>query len=272
MNEIGQLILKTITELFGDNYMDFLIYMSFLFVTIWLFREFKIKVDTEEKNKKEKLETILTVLIDLRFEVKDFCSNRDNLQIVKGKLAKAAPYLSYELCQDIYKFSEEISENEIIEFITKLSQEIDIYIREQTNEILQLNKLTIGGFISYYYKTMFRSIVLPISLTYFSMFFALLFLLIILIWFQTNTILQKYYLIQEIINTIIFISLLISVIDSAITKKLNLDKKAWTFIIILLISSIICSLFSSKYLLLSTLNFVIYILFILQAFLKKTSK
>ncbi|MFE6170186.1 hypothetical protein ACFVP8_20245 [Viridibacillus arvi] len=48
MNEIGQLILKTITELFGDNYIDLLIYMSLLFVTIWLFKEFKSRVDNEE--------------------------------------------------------------------------------------------------------------------------------------------------------------------------------------------------------------------------------
>lgn len=261
MTEITQTIIEIITKLFGDNYIDFLIYMSLLFVIIWLFKEFKNKVDNEEKNKNEKIETILTVLIDLKFEVKDFYSNRGNFSVLKEKLAKAAPYVSYELCQDIYKFSREVTETKIKEFINQLSEEIDAYKREQNDEILHLNKKTIEGILKYYYKSMLRPIVLSVSLTYFSVLIGVFLLFILFAWFQLNSIWDKYYLVQELTNSILFISLLISVIDSAITKKLNWDKKAWVFIVSLLICSAICSIFFSKIPFLSTINFILYILY-----------
>lgn len=261
MDGIGQLILKTITELFGNNYIYFLIYVSLLFVTIWLFREFKNKVDNEEKNKKEKIETILTILIDLKFEVKDFYQNKDNLKIVKEKLVKASPYLSYELCQDIYKFSEQINENEITEFISKLSVEIDTYKSEQNNEILQLNKITIGGIIGYYYKTMFKPVVLPILLTLLAIIIGLLLLYIFLGLFQSNSIADKYYLLQQTVNIIIFVSLIIFIIDSLIMGKLNWGKREWISIIILLIASLICLGLFSEYNFLAIINCILYILF-----------
>lgn len=258
MNEFGQLILKTITELFGGNSVDFLIYMSLLFVTIWLFKEFKNRVDNEGRSKSEKIETILTVLIDLRFEVNDFCLNRDNLQIIKEKLAKAAPYLSYELCQDIYKFSGEVNENEIKEFINQLTKEIDIYKSEQNDEILQLNKITLEGAISYYYKSMFKPVVLSIFLTCFSIVIGFLLLYVFLAFVQSNSILKQYYLIQNVVNMILFISLCVVCFDSAVSKKMNWGK--WISFIILFISSSICFVLSSKFQFLIIINFALYLL------------
>lgn len=269
--DITQLLLELVIKLFEGNLIDLLFYLSTLFLFIWLYKEFRNRTENDEKIRKEKIENILIVLFDLQFELQHNYRGNDNFVSLQEKLVKAYPFLSYDLSKDIIKFFNNISNEEIETFIKKLNKEIDIYKANQPSEFYFMNQKSFSQTIEHYYMSKFRPIILPFMLTIFSLLIILIILLIMIVVSQTNSYLEKYLIIQELINSIIFLSALVAICDLFMLKKIEYNWKTWFYLAVFLVLSVVFLILFSKWIFSAPILFLFYFISAIYISIRKSS-
>ena len=85
----------------------------------------------------------------------------------------------------------------------------------------------------------FRPIILPFTLTIFSLLIILMFLLITILVSQTNSYLEKYFIIQELMNFIIFLSAFVAICDMFMLKEIEFNKRTWIYLSVFLVLSVV---------------------------------
>lgn len=270
MNEVIKIVIEGIKKLFGDNYVNLILYLSILILALWLYKEFRIKMVEDEKIRKEKINNILVLLMDLEFELNDFIRNKSNFEKLKEKLISAYPYLSYKLSEKVSDFNPDLEETRIKEFLKELREEKSRYKINQFDELSIINEKYTLNIFEYHYKTKFKPFILPFFLTVFSLLIILIFTLILIFLYTTESLSQKLFLILVIINFLIFLIILLGFFDMTINKKIVYNWKIWTYLIIFLSFSVL-SLVVFPISPASIVLFVFYILsfFLLPKILKK---
>ncbi|WP_066047303.1 hypothetical protein [Robertmurraya korlensis] len=263
MNELVKLVIDTITKLFGENYLDFLVFLSVLIIGILLFREFKLRITEEINKKNEKTEIALQVLYDLKFELEIYTNSNKNIEDylkLKDKVVLALPYLSYKLTLEFSKLNQTVSNSEILTMCKGLESEISLLKYNQDSAVVALNNKTLIDNIDYLYKSKFYPIFMPFMLTIFTI---IIISLLLITYFSLSSIesaLMKYFLIQMLVN-LLFLLFYIVIIGSLIqTDKIKKGWKTWTYVLISILISILIIAFYEKYMVLSMIHFVLFII------------
>ncbi|TDK61734.1 hypothetical protein E2K98_12655 [Bacillus salipaludis] len=260
MNEIVSTIIDELKQLFGNNTINLLVFFAFLFLVIWLYKEFRNKMVEDERVRKEKINTILVELTDLEFELDEFIRNKSNFEKLKEKLIKVYPHLSYQLSEKVNKFTPDVEEAFIKEFKKELNVEKGLIKLNQNDEISHINERSLMKLWEYHYKTKFEPIVNPLILAIFSVLFVVIILMVWLGYTQADSNAKKYFLTQEIANIIIFIPFALGFLDSIKNKKLVKKWSSYIYLISFFTISILSFMFFEKVPFLSTLVGLFYLL------------
>lgn len=273
MDKLADVIVETITELFGTDKLSLLFYLGLIILCILLFKEFKGKMNEEVKNKNEQLDIALRSLLDLKFEMiffKGSQKSNDDLTNLRNKLIDAFPFLTFRLSEKLQQIKQ-FSDNENIDnLIVELEKEINGLKHSQNSSVVELNTHNILDNIIYNYRTRFYSIFMSVTMT----LIALLFIIFVgfIYWALSNidSVFEKYYLLQMLINLIIFLFYFVLVASLFQENKLKGNINSWFFIIgNPILSVFIISLYSS-FIFLPSIHFLLLILgfMILKKYLK----
>lgn len=271
MSEVAKVVFEGIKQLFGNNYVDLILYLSILLLALWLYREFRNKMVEDEKVRNEKVNSLLVILTDLEFELDEYMRTKSNFEKLKEKLINAYPFLSYNLSKKVSNFNPSIEDAYINKFIKELKEEKNGLKYNQHDGFSHINEKSILKLLEYHYKTKFETIISPFMMTIFSLSIILLFSLILISLSNFGTFLQKLYLILATFNSIIFIIVLIGLLDTAVNKKLKKKWSTWIFLILFFSISFTSAFFFPKLPYLPVVLFVFYLVS-LSIFLPKIIK
>lgn len=270
MNELVKLATDTTNNLFGDNHIDFLFYLSLLISGILLFREYKLRI-VEDKNKKnEQIDSAIKATYDLKIQLELFAKferETEEYTQLREKVIVALPFLSYKLTKEINELTQTVSNDKLQELINGLEYELNILKYNQDSVVVALYNKALIDHIDFIYKSKIHPILIPFILTFLTLFAFLLILFFSFSFSNIDTIFSKYYLIQLIVNTILFVfySLLI---DSLIQNdKIKKGWKTWAFIIGSFIISLTIFLMYKLHITITIVHFIIF--FIMFWLLKK---
>lgn len=259
-----KLIIDSLKELSGDNVLDLTIYLSSIVLFIWLYKEFKNKLIEEEKAKKDKENNVLIEFIELEFELRKFSIDKSNFDILKEKLVGIYPYLSYQLSKKVSNFRLEMENEDISNFMEELIKERNVIKYNQLNEFSNTNENSFLKMLEYQYRTKFLTLINPLLLALFSILIIITFVLLMIGYASIDSMVAKYFVTQELANTLIFIIFVIGILETLLNKKFKNEKSTWIYLVVFFLLSVVSFIIFKKVQIISTVAFIFYIIFMIK--------
>jgi hypothetical protein len=272
LGSVINVIIEGIKALIGNNPIGVILYLSTLFLFIWLYKEFrKTSLDIEQDNR-ARINSHMVTLLDLEFELIKFLEDKTNKDTLIEKLKAAYPIMTIELSKKVSKFSSKVDNQFIKEFISEIRSERNGMKERQNDSLIYINEKSLMRHLEYHFHSKFKSLLTPIMMTCLALFLIILFLLLTLAISSEQTIIEKIHLILTTMNSIVFITFLLGIFDAIIGKRVINRPLSWIYIILFFIFSFLSFAYSSECNILSTILFVFYIItpyFVLKRIIKK---
>ncbi|KGR89363.1 hypothetical protein [Lysinibacillus boronitolerans] len=273
MNELATLLIETIKGLFGEDKISMIFYFGILLVSVLLFKEFKNKISEEAKNKNEQLDIALKNMLDLKFELiiyKNSSKAQEDYDKLKNKLLNSFPYVSYKLSRELRNVHNNISDLKIDELATILDNEIDGLKSNQDSSVVMINSFNILDNISYIYRMRLHTIFMSTTMTFMALLFILIFGFLYFALSNVDSGLNQYFLIQILINLVIFFFYVLLVASLFQEEKIKKGLWSWLYIIVSIIVSITLISLYTKWMWLGVIHFVLFfgMVFLLKKIVK----
>ncbi|AVQ98359.1 hypothetical protein OBCHQ24_04815 [Oceanobacillus iheyensis] len=271
MIEILNVVIEGIRDLFKDNYLDLVFYLSTLLMFFYLFKHFKNSLKESDDSKKEQVQKQLIVLTNLEFELEEYKRSGANFELLKEKLINATPYISYELNRDVRNIRPNMDANAINDFLKVLRVEIDGCKYIQIDDTSHVNEKSIVRIIDYHYKSKFGPILFPLLLTLGAMVMLSVFLLITIPISLVDSFGQKFILSYQAMNPIICVAFILTIIDLIANKKVQNKWTTWISIVTAFALSISSIVLAHKHVIWSislAILFILELFFVLPKILK----
>ncbi|MGN7178160.1 hypothetical protein [Cytobacillus sp. SAFR-174] len=264
--EIIKIIFNGITEIFGNNLLDLIVYLAILALFLWLYKQFRIKLIEDEKYRREEETIILMRFLELEFELNNFYSSKSNFDKVKECLVNVYPYLTYDNSKKVEEFNLNMSDETILGFINDIRREKNGIKYNQFNEIANKNEKSIMKMLEYQYRTKFLPLLQPLLLSLFSILTILLFTIILIGYIENDSFEEKFYITLVLINLMSFLILIIVIIDLFSIKKIKKERRTWVWLAVVLLLSILYFTFFVANQILSIFLFIFYLVFCFKVF------
>jgi hypothetical protein len=272
LGTVINVIIEGIKALIGNNPIGVILYLSTLFLFIWLYKEFrKTSLDIEQENR-ARINSHMLSLLDLEFELSNFLEDKTNKDTLIEKLKAAYPIMTIELSKKVSKFTSNVDNQFIKEFILEIRSERNGMKERQNDSLIYINEKSLMRHFEYHYHSKSKSLLTPFMMTCLALFLIILFLLLTLAISSEQTIIEKIHLILTTMNSIVFLTFLIGIFDAVIGKRVINRPLSWIYIILFIIFSFLSFIYSSECYILSTILFIFYIItpfFVLKRIIKK---
>lgn len=260
MGIINAQLIDRIINWFTEGKIDYIFYLLFLLLVLWLYKSFKIIISDQETNTAKRIDSALEIYSTLYFQLKNLNDSSDKDLIVKiqENLSKAYVYLPIDIIKKTMSLNysnkkaiEETSsliEKEILRL--KPSRTDSVSYNFENNDIFSNIPKLIG-------TTKFKLLLTPLSYSFFSLLFIMFF---IGFWLSllTNDFIHGITLIAAVFYGFIFMLVLISIIYLVQVKIFKINLKNTFQLIIFLVLPMILVATINKYLIFLSLAFLLY--------------
>lgn len=266
MDKLADLLIDTINSVFGEDKFSLIFYLGLILIAILLFKEFKNKIADDSKIKKEQLDIALKCLLELKFEFVKYqnpIKSEENYENLKVKIINAFPYVSYKLGEQLHTINATIENTRIDELIILLNLELEGLKRNQDSSIVMVNNDNIMDNISYILRTRFNNIFLSSTMTFIALTFILIIGFLSLALSSVESIWEKYYLIQMILNLVLFLFYVLLIGDLLQQKKIKNSLWSWGYVILTIIISIVLISLYKRGIWISSIHFALFFAMVL---------
>ncbi|MEK4753715.1 hypothetical protein MKX72_14550 [Priestia sp. FSL R5-0597] len=258
MNELVKIVLNSVDQLFGKNYVQLITYLLIALIGTWLYKEFRTQLLNSENYKREKYSEVLTILLELEYALNKFLINEVEFTQLEENLKAAYPYLSYDLGKEVGSFSTGIEKKKVEKFVERLSTERTNLKYNQPNAFSYLNERSISRSFGHLFRTMLSPVLIPFLLTLLTVVVSFMLLYLTFAMSTVESVVKQYYLIQGVIDYICFLMILVGIADIINNQKVSSMKHLVIFLIIFITLSITAFLLFSKFIIIPTILFVCY--------------
>jgi len=258
MNELVKIVLNSVDQLFGKNYVQLITYLLIALIGTWLYKEFRTQLLNSENYKREKYSEVLTILLELEYALNRFLINEVEFTQLEENLKAAYPYLSYDLSKEVGSFSTGIEKKKVEKFVERLSTERTNLKYNQPNAFSYLNERSISRSFGHLFRTMLSPVLIPFLLTLLTVVVSFMLLYLTFAMSTVESVVKQYYLIQGVIDYICFLMILVGIADIINNQKVSSMKHLVIFLIIFITLSITAFLLFSKFIIIPTILFVCY--------------
>ncbi|AWD67689.1 hypothetical protein ABFY54_15685 [Priestia megaterium] len=258
MNELVKIVLNSVDQLFGKNYVQLITYLLIALIGTWLYKEFRTQLLNSENYKREKYSEVLTILLELEYALNRFLINEVEFSQLEENLKAAYPYLSYDLSKEVGSFSTGIEKKKVEEFVERLSAERNNLKYNQPNAFSYLSERSISRSFGHLFRTMLSPVLIPFLLTLLTVVVSFMLLYLTSAMSTVESVVKQYYLIQGVIDYICFLMILVGIADIINNQKVSSMKHLVIFLIIFITLSITAFLLFSKFIIIPTILFVCY--------------
>ncbi|WP_154992104.1 hypothetical protein [Priestia megaterium] len=258
MNELVKIVLNSVDQLFGKNYVQLITYLLIALIGTWLYKEFRTQLLNSENYKREKYSEVLTILLELEYALNKFLINEVEFTQLEENLKAAYPYLSYDLSKEVGSFSTGIEKKKVEKFVERLSTERTNLKYNQPNAFSYLNERSISRSFGHLFRTMLSPVLIPFLLTLLTVVVSFMLLYLTFAMSTVESVVKQYYLIQGVIDYICFLMILVGIADIINNQKVSSMKHLVIFLIIFITLSITAFLIFSKFIIIPTILFVCY--------------
>ncbi|MCM2975892.1 hypothetical protein M3592_10630 [Priestia aryabhattai] len=258
MNELVKIVLNSVDQLFGKNYVQLITYLLIALIGTWLYKEFRTQLLNSENYKREKYSEVLTILLELEYALNKFLINEVEFTQLEENLKAAYPYLSYDLSKEVGSFSTGIEKKKVEKFVERLSTERTNLKYNQPNAFSYLNERSISRSFGHLFRTMLSPVLIPFLLTLLTVVVSFMLLYLTFAMSTVESVVKQYYLIQGVIDYICFLMILVGIADIINNQKVSSMKHLVIFLIIFITLSITAFLLFSKFIIIPTILFVCY--------------
>ncbi|KML30381.1 hypothetical protein [Priestia aryabhattai] len=258
MNELVKIVLNSVDQLFGKNYVQLITYLLIALIGTWLYKEFRTQLLNSENYKREKYSEVLTILLELEYALNKFLINEVEFTQLEENLKAAYPYLSYDLSKEVGSFSTGIEKKKVEKFVERLSTERTNLKYNQPNAFSYLNERSISRSFGHLFRTMLSPVLIPFLLTLLTVVVSFMLLYLTSAMSTVESVVKQYYLIQGVIDYICFLMILVGIADIINNQKVSSMKHLVIFLIIFITLSITAFLLFSKFIIIPTILFVCY--------------
>lgn len=258
MNELVKIVLNSVDQLFGKNYVQLITYLLIALIGTWLYKEFRTQLLNSENYKREKYSEVLTILLELEYALNKFLINEVEFTQLEENSKAAYPYLSYDLSKEVGSFSTGIEKKKVEKFVERLSTERTNLKYNQPNAFSYLNERSISRSFGHLFRTMLSPVLIPFLLTLLTVVVSFMLLYLTSAMSTVESVVKQYYLIQGVIDYICFLMILVGIADIIKKQKVSSMKHLVIFLIIFITLSITAFLLFSKFIIIPTILFVCY--------------
>lgn len=258
MNELVKIVLNSVDQLFGKNYVQLITYLLIALIGTWLYKEFRTQLLNSENYKREKYSEVLIILLELEYALNRFLINELEFTQLEENLKAAYPYLSYDLSKEVGSFSTGIEKKKVEKFVERLSTERTNLKYNQPNAFSYLNERSISRSFGHLFRTMLSPVLIPFLLTLLTVVVSFMLLYLTSAMSTVESVVKQYYLIQGVIDYICFLMILVGIADIINNQKVSSMKHLVIFLIIFITLSITAFLLFSKFIIIPTILFVCY--------------
>ncbi|MER2009243.1 MAG: hypothetical protein ABS939_17475 [Psychrobacillus sp.] len=265
MDKLAELLIDTINSVFGEDKFSLIFYLGIFLISILLFKEFKNKISEESRYTREQLDIALKVLLDLKFGLVSFKATTKSLESfgeIKAKILAAFPYLSIKLSEELQNININIQDNEIDVLLKDIETEINGLKNNQDSSIVMMNNYNVLANMSYIYRTRLHTIFVSTIMTLMTLLFILIVGFIYLAFAEVDSVLNRYYFIQMLINLMVFFTHLILIANFFQEEKIKNSLFTWIYVPLSLAISIVLLTLYTKWLWLTILHFVLLVVMI----------